>query len=369
MNDKISMIEIMKKLRENMEQVDDNLNIPEIYFEETRMSDNQSVTLMPLVALKSNPCSWLKNCGGCVMCGYQLAASLSKRPTDENLVNQTKFAIKRCPAKIYPLLTFNSAGSLLDPNEVSDELRPKLLQMLKYEGYKEFNFECRPEYLLNEKRVKQLKEYFDVVSVGIGLESSNDFIRKEVLNKGTQLSTYIKAAEVCKKCGVDYDAYIQMGKPFLTTEEDIEDAVKTANWAFEHGFGRVFLMLCNIQPTTLTHYLFKRGKFKPPMLWSAIEVIKRLPKKYRVNASVRQFTRAVPTPLIYPRNCDKCTAVVADKLMQWNMTGDFEHIKEMPGCDCLKEFEERLNKKREVGLEEYVDKIKKEIISEYGHEK
>ncbi|MBD3231733.1 hypothetical protein GF322_03655, partial [Candidatus Dependentiae bacterium] len=96
MNDKISMIKIMKKLRENMKEVDDNLDVPEIYFEETRMSDNQSVALMPLVALKSNPCRWLKHSGGCSMCGYQLAASLKTKPTEENLINQTKFAINRC---------------------------------------------------------------------------------------------------------------------------------------------------------------------------------------------------------------------------------------------------------------------------------
>ena len=178
----------MRKLREDMQETDDNLNVPEIYFEETRMSNNKTIVLMPLVALKSNPCSWLKNCGGCTMCGYQLAASLNKKPTEKNIINQTKFAIKRCPSDSYPLITFNSAGSLLDSNEVSDKLRLKILKILKYAGYKEFNFECRPEFLLNEERVRELKKFFDIVSVGIGLESSDDFIRKELINKGTQLS-------------------------------------------------------------------------------------------------------------------------------------------------------------------------------------
>lgn len=350
--------------RENMEEMSDDLNVPEIYFEEVRMADNKTIALMPLVALKSSPCSWFKSCGGCTMCGYQLAASLCKKPTDENIINQTKFAIKRCPSNIYPLITFNSAGSLLDPEEISDELRPKLLQMLKDEDYKEFNFECRPEFLLNEERVKQLKEYFDIVSVGIGLESSNDFIRNNCINKGTRISTYLMAAEICKKYGIAHDAYIQLGKPFLTTREDIEDAVSTVNFAFENGFGRVFLMLCNIQPTAITHFLWEREKFDVPMLWSAIEVIKRLPEKYRADVSVRQFSRAVPTPLIFPSNCDKCTAGVADKLMQWNMTGDFGHIQDMPNCECLGEFQDRLKEKRDTELKEHVDKVKRYIFEE-----
>ena len=153
-----------------------------------------------------------------------------------------------------------------------------------------------------------------------------------------------------------------MGKPFLNTKEDIDDTVKTVIWAFKHGFGRVFLMLCNIQPSTLTYFLWKRNKFKLPMLWSAVEVLKRLPEKYRKNVSVRQFSRAVPTPLIYPSNCNKCTASVADRLMQWNMTGDFKHIEEMPNCECLQEFKKRLKKKRKISLRKYVDNIKKEVM-------
>jgi len=341
--------EIMHKLRVGMIRESPNLNKCDIYFEETRNIDNSHV-LMPLVALRTNPCSWLKAGGGCVMCGYQLAASLGKEPTEQDLINQTKYAIKRLPAQIYPLITFNAAGSFLDAAEISDELRPKLLQMLRNAGYREFNFECRPEFLLNEKRVSQLKEYFDVVSVGIGLESSDDFIRNECLNKGTQIDTYLKAAKVLRKYNISYDAYIQLGKPFLTAKEDIEDAIKTAKFAFEHGFTRVFLMLCNIQPSTLTHFLWKRGKFSPPTLWRAVEVINRLPAIHRYRAYIKGFNRAVPTPLELPKNCPKCTSQVADKLIHWNLTGDYKHIEEMPNCDCLKEFQRILTEKPKKDL-------------------
>jgi len=355
----------MKHIRKEMKEVPGNLNKPDIYFEETRRVDN-SHCLMPLVALKTNPCRWLATCGGCSMCGYQLAASLSKKPTRNNLINQTKYTIKTVPSSIYPLITFNSAGSFLDPNEISDELRPVLLGMLKKEGYEEFNFECRPEFLLVEKRVSQLKKYFDIVSVGIGLESSNDFIRNECIHKGTQLDTYIKAGKLLNRYNIDYDAYIQLGKPFLTTKEDVEDAVKTAKFAFKHGFTRVFLMLCNIQPTTLTYLLWKRGKFKPPMLWSAIEVLKRLPKEHRSKAYVKGFNRAVPTPLEFPQNCPKCNSQVADKLIHWNLTGDFNHIKTMPKCECIKEFEKKMKDKPKKDLRQRVATIKKYVQKELG---
>lgn len=343
-----------------MKQVGEDLDKSDIYFEESRMDDNSTI-LMPLIALKSSPCSWLKNCGGCTTCGYQLAASLSQIPTDENLIHQTEHAIKRLPANTYPLITFNGAGNLLDPAEIGDDIREELLKMLKMAGYKEFNFESRPEYVLSEKRLQQLKKYFDIVSVGIGLESKNDYIRNNVIHKGTKLNTYLSAIKTLNKYNIDGDVYIQIGKPFLSAKEDIEDAVETATFAFENGFTRVFLMTCNIQPSTLTHYMWKEGLYKPPMLWSAIEVIKRLPEKYRSNAYVKGFNRAIPTPMELPQNCPKCTGEVADKLIHWNLTGDYGFIEEMPKCDCQEKFKKLLDEKADKALEERVEEVKKMV--------
>ena len=155
-------------------------------------------------------------------------------------------------------------------------------------------------------------------------------------------------------------------KPFLTTKEDIVDAVKTANFAFDNGFSRVFLMLCNIQPSTLTHFLWEQGKFKPPMLWTAIETLKRLPEERRSDAYVKGFNRAVPTPLEFPQNCEKCSGTVVDRLIHWNLTGDFGHIKRIPDCNCIQEFEKKMRKNSELDLEERVKETLKYVQNELG---
>ena len=335
------IVKAMQSIRQEMKQVHGDLNIPDIYFEETRKDDG-SHCLMPLVALKTIPCGWLRAGGGCTMCGYQLVASLDRIPTEKNIINQTEYTIHTAPSKIYPLITFSTAGSFLDTRELSDELRPKLLKMLADSGYKEFNFESRPEFLLNHERLSQLKEYFDTVSVGMGLESKNNLIRNVCVNKGTMLKTYELAAEALQKHNIYYDAYVLVGKPFLTATEDIEDTLKTVQYAFDLGFGRIFLMLCNIQPSTLTYCLYKKGKFEIPMLWSAIEIIKRLPAKDRSRVYIKGFNRAVPMPMELPQNCEKCNIQVMDKLIHWNLTGDFKHIENLPICNCIDQFKERL---------------------------
>lgn len=361
------MSEVMKIIRKDMKEIPEDINKPDIYFEESRSANNSPV-LMPLVILKTHPCFWLKNAGGCTTCGYQLVACLDRNPTEESIIKQLEYTIEHVPAKYYPLITFNSAGSFLDPNEINDKLRDKLLKMLKQAGYKEFNFECRPEFLLNEERLKQLKKYFDIVSVGIGLESSDDLIRNECMHKGTQLSTYLMALEMCKKHGIDADVYVQLGKPFLTAREDIEDAVKTITFALEKGFTRAFLMLCNIQPFTLTNYLWEKGKYSPPMLWAGVEVLKRLPPKFRHQVYVEGFRRAVPMPKNFSRNCDKCNALVADRLSHWNLTGDWNHIEAMPKCECFYQFEKELTKVNEKPIKDRILEIQKEIISHNNNE-
>ena len=358
--DTLSMTEVMKILRRDMTEISEDINKPDIYFEESRDANNSPV-LMPLVTLKTLPCFWLKSSGGCTTCGYQRVACLNRVPTESSILKQVEYTIKNVPSKYYPLITFNSAGSFLDSKEISDELREKIMQLLKKEGYREFNFECRPEFLLNEEKLKQLKKYFDIVSVGIGLESSDDFIRNECMHKGTKIETYLKALNICKKYGVDADVYVQLGKPFLTTKEDIEDAVKTINFAFEKGFTRVFLMLCNIQPFTLTNYLWQKGKYSPPMLWAGIEVLKRIPEIYRQQVYIKGFNRAIPTPTEFPKNCKKCTSVVADKLIHWNLTGDYNHIEVIPECECLSNFKRSLTKNNPMTLQERINRIKKEI--------
>ena len=131
-----------------------------IYFEDAWMEPNTPY-ILPLVIMKTRTCSWLRQGGGCMMCNYQYISSFKRRITDDNILNQAKWALSGLsPLNRFPYIHLTSSGSFMDPNEISDEILIKILGLLQNSGIKILSTESRPEYLLNEKRLKIIKETF-----------------------------------------------------------------------------------------------------------------------------------------------------------------------------------------------------------------
>jgi len=320
-----------------------NLRVPNLYFEETRLNDKPY--LIPIYVLKTPPCSWFVKCGGCTVCGYQWAVPLTRTPSDEDVMAQIAYVIKRTPPKKYPLVTVTSAGSFLDDTEIRPELRRRIIRSLKGAGYKFFNFECRPDVICrkSDEELEELARHFETVSTGLGLESSSDFIRINTLNKGFRTEAFEEAIKRLREHGIVYDVYVLLGKPFLTERENIEDAYRTVMYSFRMGAFMAIIMVANLQPFTLSYWLWERGLYKLPSLWSAIEVVRRLPEKYRERVIIKGMYRAVPEPAIYAKTCNRCVGQVVDAINRFNLTGDYGHLEELESvCSCRDKWEEEV---------------------------
>ncbi len=82
-----------------------------------------------------------------------------------------------------------------------------------------FFIQTRAEHLVDCEKVKMLHEC-GCITIGIGVESGSEKIKKAVLNKKTPDSVYMKAFENCNRCAIRTTAYVMMGLPF-ETEDDI----------------------------------------------------------------------------------------------------------------------------------------------------
>ena len=82
-----------------------------------------------------------------------------------------------------------------------------------------FFIQTRAENLLDEKRLKMLKEA-NCATISIGVESGNEKIRREILNKNIPDYVYEKAFANCNKYHIRTTANIIIGLPF-ETEKDI----------------------------------------------------------------------------------------------------------------------------------------------------
>jgi len=338
-------------LRRHVPDTFPNPWIADIYYEEVRLHGDddprQGPYVMPLVTLRTNPCRWSTS-AGCVMCGYHLGANRQK-VTDEMLVAQTEDAISRLNPRVYPSLVFTSNGSFFDQAEVSDEIRPIIVRKLYEAGFQYLIFESRPEYLTPE-RLRIIAQAFAPygpsetgrypLSVSFGLESSNDFVQRYCINKGRRRKDYLAAFDLLKKEGYSYDCYVLLGKPFMNAREDVADAINTIRFAVDHGTDYVFVMVTNMVDYGLTSYLHERGRYQLPSLWRAIELLERLPDRYRRHVQIKGISHAPVPPRYYARTCELCTEHVKGAINFWNQTGEMEHIRSIHRCGCRKHFVE-----------------------------
>lgn len=322
----------------------------DIYYEEVRLhgldDPRNGPYVMPLVTLRTNPCRWSTS-AGCVMCGYHLGAN-RQQVTDQMLVAQTRDAITRLDPGTYPALVFTSNGSFFDRAEVSEAIRPVLVGMLRDAGFRYLIMESRPEYLATDKlrevaaafapegRHRQTGRY--PLSVSFGLESSDDFIQQYCINKGRRRSDYETAFEHLRAEGYSYDCYVLLGKPFLSAREDVADAIRTIRFAVDRGAEYVFVMVTNMVDYSLTSYLQERGRYALPSLWRAVELLERLPERYRRAVQIKGISHAPVPPSFYARTCELCNEHVKGALNFWNQTGQWEHVRSIHRCACRDRF-------------------------------
>jgi radical SAM enzyme (TIGR01210 family) len=320
-----------------------NPHICNFYFEENTWNGKGYV--MPLIVMKTYPCQWLVKGGGCATCGYNLVAALEQEVTPRQLLDQVDFVTKTLPASHFPFITLTSSGSFMDQREIDDKTRLKILNLLDSEGYEHLNFESRPDVLRDEERLQKLHEAFrGSISVGIGLESRSDFVRRFCLNKGYTTRVFEEAVRTLKKSGISYDAYVLCGKPFLSPREDIEDALTTIKFAFDKGCKWAIIMVANLQPYTLVYFMREQGLYSLPKLWTPLEIIRRLPKSLKKRIILKGIDKALPYPLAFASNCNYCTSTIVNAQRLWNLTQDYQFLEEvMDSCECKREWEQELD--------------------------
>lgn len=357
---------IMKKIR--LQYKEDILppwepNTCHIYYEDAWMEPGIPYVL-PLIILKTNTCSWLKNGGGCMMCNYQYISSFDKKATDDNILNQVKWALSRLsPLKRFPYIHLTSSGSFMDPSEIGDDVLVRIFELLQNSGIKILSTESRPEYLLNEERLEMIKQNFDgEVTFGMGLEAFSDYIRTYCINKGNNLKDYVCAIRTLKKYDFDFHSYILVGKPFLTIKEDIDDALRAIRFTVDNG-GVSIVMMTNHQPYTLVDWLYNNGEYTFPSLWSSIEILELLDPNERNRAWIKGIDKGIPIPYDFPRTCARCTSFVHNAIVGWNYTRDFELINCVSDCcECRDKWQRSYSNSGEESLEEKIRKMYDKIF-------
>ncbi|MCU0860692.1 MAG: archaeosine biosynthesis radical SAM protein RaSEA [Methanomassiliicoccales archaeon] len=297
----------------------DRRDMPQAIWKEEDLVGGRKVRAL-VVILRTVGCWWSRK-KGCLMCGYNQAASEAGIGEPE-LMRQLDVARARLDGE--EMVKIYTSGSFLDEREVPKAVRDRVFQ--DFSSCSTILFESRPEFVTEESLVSLPAEK---VEVALGLESGNDLVLRECINKGFRVQDYIRAASLIKQRGMRVRTYLLLKPPYLTERQALEDTVASIRLASAYS-DSVSVNPVNVQRDTIVESLFRRGDYRPPWLWSLVEAL----RTRRELGGVRVFSS--PSGAGTPRgahNCGKCDAAVIAAVERFSFSQDLQDLEGLE-CEC-----------------------------------
>lgn len=225
-----------------------------------------------------------------------------------------------------------TSGSFLDEHEVPPEARDAILKTLADDPrVVKVLAETRPNFVTEENVQECLKILKNKpFELAVGLETSSDRIRSDSINKGFTFRDFVRAAEISRKKGVTVKAYLMLKPLFLSERQAIEDIIRSIDDAAPYS-DTISINLCNVQKGTLVEALWEKGQYRPPWLWSIVEILQRAkaahPDLPLMSDPVGAGSKRGP------HNCKICSSDVADSLRTFSLTQNPEDLSKTD-CEC-----------------------------------
>jgi radical SAM enzyme (TIGR01210 family) len=311
----------------------------------------------------------LEDNGGCAMCGHLAGTTLGVPIKAEDYIQQFDSIISQTTFADIPMLCVYNAGSFFNDKEMPTEARMHIYNSInKIEEIKHVIFESRAEFIQDHEMQCLRKSLPDKrLEIGVGLESSNEFIRHVCLNKGLDIHKFLNALKVMKRNNIHSLAYILLKPPFLDEKPAIEDAITSINWAFKNGVDVVSLEPASVQYYTLIHLLYNMKLFRPPWIWSVFEVIKNTGNEGLIRIGGFEF---FPPPSVSTHNCPSCNDFFVNAVEEYNTSNDLSIISnaiKMECGTCKKTWEDSLQSMSDVkdNIDNFLNTFDSSLIEKY----
>jgi len=275
--------------------------------------------------LRTRGCYWA-DVKGCSMCGYA-KDTLGRSASPDELGQQLDRILARYHDE--PYVKFYTSGSFLDDREVDPASRERIAKAFAGRA-RRLLFETLPEFAL-APAVGAVRDAFGGdLEVALGLESTQPEVLGRLINKGEPPSEYLAAADRLRTYGVHPKAYLLLKPPYLTEAESVADVVRSIEVAHSR-FEAISVNPVHIQNGTVVEWLFRRGRYRPPWLWSLVDAM-------RAGAAARGSARLVTFPTAGglprgPHNCGRCDTTVLAALEEASLAQRFDGLDALD-CEC-----------------------------------
>ncbi len=314
-----------------------------------KIKDKEGHRLMVILAAPG--CSYAFGpAGGCTNCSFPSAFGLRHKVTTEEYEAQMHDALEKIPEdNDSPVeVDLYVSGSFLNPAEVPPDAQKSLVAMAsRVPSVKMLTVETRPEFVsrmiiegLVESMSSPARQEPPGLEFAIGLETADDTIRLQNINKGFTWAEFERSAQVLSGHDVSLMVYLLL-KPLGTEERQaIEDIVQSAEKVFSmaHDLGlstRIALEPCFVGPGTVLEQEFEQGRYQPPWLWSVVEATSRISKMGPVIVGLSDEGL---NPKRSAYNCELCSLQVRQALEKFNATQDPALLHGL-SCQCRTKWE------------------------------
>lgn len=298
--------------------------------------------------LPGTGCAWAREKhGGCFFCGFKYAIDqltggklFSKAEIEEIYTLGSLFITSESPEE----LRVYNGGNFFNPSEIVPEAQVAMARHAgEHRTVQRLVVESLPEYVTAER----LQSLLSVLNgtrlrVSIGLECQSDEIRRISINKGFTCHEFEETVELLKAHDVELLTYVFLKPIRLTEREAVLEAIRTVEYAFAVGSDAVALEAGLVVEATIMADWYRKGKYRPPWLWSVVEVLRNT--AHLGSVQVGYFTDE-PPPIALPTNCLKCTPKVLERFDGYRLSGDLG-VFEALECSCQQHWKVEVRKKQ-----------------------
>ena len=278
------------------------------------------------VIFRTRGCAWWWK-SGCTFCGY--FNDVRDDVTADDLFAQWDEAKRRLDdfegcsmVKVY------TSGTFFEDRENPPEWQEAILKETHERGL-HLVIEAQAQMCTPEK-IAWVAERHPGCTVAIGLEAYDDAVLRFHVNKGFSTKQWHRSIDMLRENGLRVKTYLLFKPPFMSEGDALE---LTSKWVSEVAplSEDVSVNPMNIQRGTIVDRLYRNREYRPPWLWSLVEMLERTHDDI-AESGARIIVH--PTAGGRPRgahNCGSCDADVVAAIERYSVSAD---IREFANLDC-----------------------------------
>ena len=280
------------------------------------------------VILRSKGCAWWWK-SGCTFCGY--FNDVRDDVSAEDMFSQWEFAkdttnqFEDCGmVKVY------TSGTFFEDRENPPEWQDLVLRETARMGL-HLVVEAQAQMCTPEK-ISWVAERHPGCTVAIGLEAYDDKVLRFHVNKGFTTKQWHAAVQMLRDNNLRVKTYLLFKPPFMSEGDAL---VHTTSWLTNVAqySDEVSVNPMNIQKNTIVDRLFRNKEYRPPWLWSLVEMILRS-HEYLGDKSCRIIVHPTAGGKIRgAHNCGQCDSEVVAAIERYSVSGDTEEFSQLE-CSC-----------------------------------